>query len=48
MIFGEEGDSVLLGAFTLQSLGFFIDPLRRKLKPLPMILAHGFVGTDDV
>jgi len=41
VIFGEEGDSVLLGAFTLEALGLSLDPLRRKLKPLPMILASG-------
>lgn len=39
VIFGEEGDSVLLGAFTLKALGLSLDPLRRELKPLPMILA---------
>lgn len=38
-IFGEEGDSVLLGAFTLEALGLVLDPLRRELKPLPMVLA---------
>ncbi len=39
VIFGEEGDSVLLGAFTLEALGLALDPLRRELKPLPMIIA---------
>lgn len=39
VIFGEEGDSVLLGAFSLEALGLSLDPLRRELKPLPMILA---------
>lgn len=39
VIFGEEGDSILLGAFTLEALGLTLDPLRRELKPLPMILA---------
>ena len=39
VIFGEEGDSVLLGSFTLEALGLALDPLRRELKPLPMILA---------
>jgi clan AA aspartic protease len=39
VIFGEEGDSTLLGAFTLEALGLSLDPLRRELKPLPMILA---------
>ena len=38
VIFGEEGDSTLLGAFTLEALGLALDPLRRELKPLPMIL----------
>jgi len=40
VIFGEEGDSVLLGAFTLEALGLSLDPLRRELKQLPMILAR--------
>ncbi len=39
VIFGEEGDSVLLGAFTLEALGLSLDPLRRELKPLPMVIA---------
>ena len=38
VIFGEPGDSNLLGALTLESLGLALDPLRRELKPLPMIL----------
>jgi len=39
VIFGEKGDSILLGSFTLEALGLALDPLRRELKPLPMILA---------
>ena len=39
VIFGEEGDSVLLGALTLEALGLALHPLRRELEPLPMILA---------
>ncbi|MGH2746918.1 MAG: aspartyl protease family protein [Actinomycetota bacterium] len=39
VIFGEDGDSVLLGAFTLEALGLSLDPLRRELKELPMIIA---------
>jgi predicted aspartyl protease len=39
VVFGEEGDSLLLGAFTLEALGLALDPLRRELKPLPMLLA---------
>ncbi len=37
-IFGEEGDSNLLGATTLESLGLALDPLRRELKPMPLII----------
>jgi len=39
VIFGEEDDSILLGAFTLEALGLALDPLKRELRPLPMILA---------
>jgi len=39
VVFGEEGDSNLLGALTLEALGLSLDPLRRELKPLPMMLA---------
>jgi hypothetical protein len=39
VIFGEEGDSLLLGAMTLEALGLALDPLKRELRPLPMILA---------
>ena len=38
VIFGEEEDSNLLGATTLESLGLVLDPLRRELRPLPMVL----------
>jgi predicted aspartyl protease len=51
VIFGEEGDSNLLGALTLGALGFSLDTLRRELKPLPLILAgatdHGRRTTND-
>lgn len=39
VVFGEKGDHRLLGAHTLEALGLSLDPLKRKLKPLPMILA---------
>ncbi len=38
VIFGEKGDSTLLGTLSLESLGFMLDPIRRLLKPLPMVL----------
>jgi hypothetical protein len=40
VIFGEEEDSQLLGALTLEALGFVLAPLKRELKPLPMVLAN--------
>ncbi len=46
VIFGEEGDSQLLGAFTLEALGLSLDPLRRELKELPMVL--GYFHGDSV
>ena len=39
VIFGEEGDATLLGAFTLEALGLALDPLRRELRPIPLLLA---------
>ena len=39
VIFGEEEeDSLLLGAFTLEALGLALDPFRRELRELPMII----------
>jgi clan AA aspartic protease len=38
VIFGEPGDANLLGATTLESMELVLDPLRRELLPLPMIL----------
>jgi predicted aspartyl protease len=39
VIFGEEGDSTLLGSVSLEALGLMLDPFKRELRPLPMILA---------
>jgi predicted aspartyl protease len=39
VIFGEEGDSTLLGCISLEVLGFILDPFKRELRPLPMLLA---------
>jgi hypothetical protein len=38
VIFGEPLDATILGEFTLTALGLVLDPLRRDLKPLPMLL----------
>jgi clan AA aspartic protease len=39
VVFGEPGDSNLLGVTTLESLGYILDPIQRKLLQLPMLLA---------
>lgn len=38
VIFGEKGDTNLLGAVTLEALGLVLDPIRRQLLSLPMVL----------
>ena len=38
VIFGEKGDSTLLGTVSLEALGLILDPIKRILKPLPLIL----------
>lgn len=40
VIFGEEGDHPLLGATTLASLGLVLDPFKRRLLPMRMLLAR--------
>lgn len=34
VIFGKQGDSLLLGVFTLEALGLILDPFQRKIKPM--------------
>jgi predicted aspartyl protease len=38
VILGEEGDATLLGALTLEALGLSLDPIRRELRPMTLIL----------
>src|SRR5438093_4773272 len=33
VMFGEAGDSSLMGAITLEGFGLILDPFRRELKP---------------
>ncbi len=40
VIFGETGDSALLGVVSLEALGFMLDPIRRVLRPLRLILGR--------
>ena len=39
VIFGEDNDEPLLGATTLESLGLVLDPFKRRLLPMRMLLA---------
>jgi len=39
VIFGEKGDEPLLGATTLESLRLVLDPFKRRLIPMRMMLA---------
>jgi predicted aspartyl protease len=38
VIFGEKGDSMLFGTVSLEALGLLLNPIRRELRPLPMVL----------
>jgi hypothetical protein len=38
VIFGEEDDAALLGTVSRESLGLVLDPMKRVLRPLPMVL----------
>lgn len=40
VILGESGDEPLLGAVTLASMGFILNPLSRRLQPMRMMLAR--------
>jgi hypothetical protein len=39
VIFGEEDDSLLLDSVSLKTMGVMLDPMKRELRPLPMVLA---------
>ncbi len=38
VVFGEEGDSILLAVVSLEALGLILDPIKRELRPMPMLL----------
>ncbi len=38
VIFGQRDDAALLGIVSLEDLGLMLDPLKRVLHPLPMVL----------
>ena len=39
VVFGEKGNSTLLGSISQEVLGFMLDPFKREQGPLPMMLA---------
>lgn len=39
VIFGRVGDACLLGMVTLEELGLSLDPLKRRLRPLKLMIA---------
>ena len=39
VIFGRRGDAPLLGVVTLEALALHLDPLRRRLRPLRLMIA---------
>jgi predicted aspartyl protease len=38
-VFGRRGDACLLGMVTLEELGLSLDPLKRRLRPLRLMIA---------
>jgi len=38
VIYGEEGDSPLLGVTTLESIGLVLNPFTRTLHPMKMLM----------
>lgn len=39
VVYGEEGDTPLLGATTLESIGLVLNPFTRTLHPMRMLIA---------
>ena len=48
VVFAREGDSTLLGVVTLECLGKALDPVRRKLVPLKLIVAGAGAKPDRI
>ena len=38
VIFGEEGDQILLGVLGLESMGYNLDPIKGELEPIELLL----------
>ena len=46
VVFGDEGVEPLLGDYTLEGLRLAVDPVRRRLIPVPGRLMAVFSGSD--
>ena len=44
VILGEEGDENLLGVVTLEIFGLVLDPLRRELRPMRVLMMSSRMG----
>jgi len=38
VVIGKRGDSALVGAITLENMGLMVDPFKRKLRPMRLML----------
>jgi predicted aspartyl protease len=38
VVIGEKGDNALLGAVTLENMGLIVDPFKRELRPMKLML----------
>lgn len=47
VVYGEDGDSALLGVTTLESLGLVLNPFTRTLHPMRMLLAGLRNGEEE-
>ncbi|MBI2010346.1 MAG: clan AA aspartic protease [Candidatus Chisholmbacteria bacterium] len=39
VVLGEKGDSPLIGTVTLENMGLMVDPFKRQLRPMRLMLA---------
>lgn len=39
VVIGEKGDSALLGVITLENMGLMVDPFKRELRPMRLMLS---------
>jgi predicted aspartyl protease len=47
VVFGRRGDARLIGAVALEELGLMLDPLKRELRPLRLMLARVVSTTGE-